>query len=68
MYRVLNTQLLWLGESWDPVNGFYYPSWMAEVTSTPIDRPKFVRNQYVIEGLVAFLCCLSSSVRTYVHL
>ena len=39
-------------EGWDPVNWFNHTGWV-----TPTDRPKSVRNRYVIKVLVAFLCC-----------
>ena len=39
-------------EGWDPGNRFNYTSWVAIVK--PADRPKSVRNRYVIEFLVAF--------------
>ena len=42
-------------EGWDPVNRLNHSSWMAIVT--PTDRPKSVRNRYVIEVLVEFVCC-----------
>ena len=36
------------------VNRFNHTSWVAVLT--PPDRPKWVRNRYVIEVLMAFLC------------
>ena len=42
-------QLLWWtgGGGWDPVNWFKHTGWVAIVTQT--DRPKSVRNRYVIK-------------------
>ena len=43
------------GKVWALVNWFNHTSWVTAVT--PTDRPKSVRNSYVIKFLVAFLCC-----------
>ena len=55
MCVLLITQLSLEWEGWEPVNRFKHTSWVT--IATPTDRPKLVRNFYVIEVFVAFLCC-----------
>ena len=47
MCVLLNTQLLWLWEGWDPVNRFNHTSSVDVITQT--DRTKSVCNRCVIE-------------------
>ena len=51
-------------EGWDPVNRFNHASWVAIIT--PTDRPKSVRNRFVIEdfggGFMLSRCFLDCSV------
>ena len=55
MSVLLITQLLLFVGGWDPVNRFNHSSWIEVVT--PIGRPFSLRNQCVIEFVVATLFC-----------
>ena len=61
--QIFESVSLWLHgccgywEGWALVNRFNHTSWVAVVT--PTDRPKLVRNRYVIELFCAVVCVVT---------